>query len=80
MQNITNHPPECDVRPANHTNAFLNLNGIPYLVGEYLDRQQFRQLDRSMIQNQIAVNTQNSMRAVVKIDIDDSNVNRLRKP
>ena len=58
-------------QPPQHTNAFLDLNGVPYLVAEYLDRSQFRQLDRSWIQNEIFIDTTEAMRAVVDITIND---------
>lgn len=56
---------------SHHTNAFVRLNGVPYLVSEYLDRQLFRQLDRSLIESKISVDTKGAMRAVVNIGIDD---------
>jgi hypothetical protein len=34
-----------------HVNAFIDLNGMPYLVAEYLDKSQFRQLDRALIKS-----------------------------
>ncbi len=57
--------------PCDHTNAFVDLNGIPYLVGEYLDRRSFRQIDRSLIKSDIFVDTRESMRAIIDVSIDD---------
>ena len=54
-----------------HTNAFLELNGVPYLVAEYLDRNTFQQIDRSLIKSNIMVDQSESMRAVIDIAVDD---------
>ena len=59
------------MRPPNHVNAFIDLNGVPYLLGVYLDRNQLRQIDRSMIRSDIFINTTERMRAVVNININD---------
>ena len=55
----------------NHTNAFIDLNGIPYVLGEYVDRTQFMQVDRSLIKSNIFIDQTESMRAVIDISIDD---------
>lgn len=57
--------------PNNHTNAFVDLNGVPYLLAEYLDRNTFQQMDRSLIRSEINIDSSNAMRAVVDINIDD---------
>lgn len=54
-----------------HTNAFLVLNGVPYLVAEYLDRDTFQQIDRSLIRSNIFVDQSEAMRAVIDIAVDD---------
>lgn len=54
-----------------HTNAFIDLNGMPFLLAEYLDRRNYQQLDRSMIYNEINVDSHETMRAIVNINIDD---------
>lgn len=54
-----------------HTNAFVNLNGIPYVLGEYVDRDSFQSIDRSAIYSEISVDQHDPMRAVVDINIDD---------
>lgn len=54
-----------------HSNAFLDLNGIPYVLAEYLDKNCFRSIDRSMILSDIQIDQSESMRAVVDISIDD---------
>jgi len=54
-----------------YTNAFLDLNRFPYLLGEYLDRRQFHQIDRSLIKSHLFVDEKESMRAIVDISIDD---------
>ena len=53
------------------SNAFIDLDGIPYLLGTYMDRCNFQMVDRAMIQSGIYVDTTESMRAVIDIQIDD---------
>ncbi|MCM1221818.1 MAG: hypothetical protein NC548_45840 [Lachnospiraceae bacterium] len=65
MQNKT----EC-VQPL-HTNAFLELNGVPYLVAEYMDKDAIQQIDRSLIKSDIFIDQSEAMRAVVDISVDD---------
>ena len=62
-----NNCPECSM----HTNAFIDLNGMPYLLAEYLDRRNFQTLDRAMVYSAIDVDTSETMRAVVDVKIDD---------
>lgn len=57
--------------PRGHVNAFLELNGVPYLLAEYLDRRNFLQLDRTMIRSEVFIDTRESMRAVIDVSIDD---------
>lgn len=54
-----------------HTNAFLEMYGIPYLLAEYVDRENIAQLDRSMIYTAVDVDTTEAMRAIIDISIDD---------
>ena len=54
-----------------HTNAFLQMHGIPYLLAEYCDRENIRQIDRSMIYTAVDVDTTEAMRAIIDISIDD---------
>lgn len=56
---------------ANHVNAFVDLNGIPYLLSEYLDCHEFQPVDRSLIKSEIIVDQSEAMRAVIDISIDD---------
>ena len=66
------HNCECMNQNANgHVNAFIDLNGIPYLLAEYLDRNNFQQIDRSQIKSEIIVDQSESMRAVIDVSIDD---------
>jgi hypothetical protein len=53
------------------SNMFLNLDGVPYLLGEYIDNSQIKQLDRSSVVNEINVSHKDAMRAVVDIQVDD---------
>jgi hypothetical protein len=59
---------QCEIE--NKTNSFLDLNGVPYLVGEYVDRESFRQIDRSHINSEVNV-IEEDMKAIVEISIDD---------
>ena len=61
----------CENNTNVHTNAFVDLNGIPFLLAEYLDRRNFQQIDRSQIKSSIFVDQSESMRAIVDISIDD---------
>lgn len=54
-----------------HVNGFIDMNGVPYLLAEYLDKEGFMQVDRSAIRSDIFVDTSDAMRAVVDISIDD---------
>lgn len=54
-----------------HTNAFLEMHGIPYLLAEYVDRERFEQVDRSMIYSAINIDTTDPARAVIDISMDD---------
>ena len=54
-----------------HTNAFVDLNGIPYLLAEYLDRSNFQQIDRSQLKSEIIVDQSEAMRAIIDVSIDD---------
>lgn len=53
------------------SNAFLNLDGVPYLLGAYLDRSTFQMVDRGAIQTGIYVDTEMPMRAIIDIQVDD---------
>lgn len=61
----------CENHFHGHTNAFVDLNGVPYLLGEYLDRRKFQQIDRSMIRSEIFVDQSEAMRAIIDISVDD---------
>lgn len=54
-----------------HTNAFVMVNGIPYVLAEYLDRSTFQQIDRSFVKSEVHVDQHEAMRAVVEINVDD---------
>lgn len=55
----------------NTCNTFVDLNGVPYLNAEYLDNRTIQQIDRSAIFSQITVDTQEPMRAIIDINVDD---------
>lgn len=54
-----------------HVNSFIDLNGIPYLLGEYLDNRNYQYLDKSLIKSEINIDQSEAMRAIVDISIDD---------
>lgn len=54
-----------------HVNAFIDLNGLPYLLGEYLDNRNYQYLDKALIKSEINIDQSEAMRAVVDISIDD---------
>jgi len=60
-----------DVSSVTHTNAFINLNGVPYLLGEYVDRETFQQIDPSIIESSINIDQTEAMRAIIDICIND---------
>lgn len=55
----------------NHTNAFVALNGLPYLLDEYVDRRVIQQVDRSMIKSEVKVDDHEPYRAIIDVNIDD---------
>ena len=65
------HNYECNDNMNKHVNAFVDLNGIPYLLAEYLDNRNFQQIDRSQLKSEIIVDQSESMRAIVDISVDD---------
>ena len=50
---------------------FLDLNGVPYVVGEYFNNQNLSTIDRTLITNGISIDNTEAYRAVVRINIDD---------
>lgn len=66
------HKCECENHGTNtRVNGFIDLNGIPYVLAEYLDRNNFQQIDRSQIKSEIIIDQSESMRAIIDINIDD---------
>ena len=60
----------------NHINALVNVNGIPYLLGEYLDHNCWQQLNEYDVTNEIVVDTTEAMRAIIDISLRDIPTNR----
>lgn len=54
-----------------HTNAFIDLQGVPYLLGEYMDTVHYQPLDRSLVRDEVYVDQSDSMRAVVDISVNN---------
>lgn len=69
-----------DPKPANTMHTFVDLNGLPYLLGEYLDRRGFQTVDRSAITSGIYIDTSDAMRAVIDISINDIGERSDRSP
>ena len=66
------HNYECENHGTDtRVNGFIDLNGIHYVLAEYLDRNNFQQIDRSLIKSEIIVDQSESMRAIIDINIDD---------
>lgn len=55
----------------NHNNAFINLNGVPYLLSEYVDQNTFQTIDRALVKSEINVDSTDPSRVIVDISIDD---------
>lgn len=54
-----------------HTNGFVLLNGMPYLVGEYIDNRAFTQVNRDAIKSELTIDNTDCMRTIIDISIDD---------
>lgn len=59
-----------------HINALVNVNGIPYLLGEYLDNRSWQQLNEYDVTNEIIIDTSEAMRAVIDISLRDIPLNQ----
>ena len=55
----------------NIINGFVDLKGFPYLLADYLDKRNFKQIDRSMINAYVKTDQTEPMRAIVEVSIDD---------
>ena len=60
-----------NTQPIAHTNAFLALNGRPFVLAEYVDNEPLIQLDRSLVKSEIIVDQSEAYRAIIDISIDD---------
>ena len=59
-----------------HINALVNINGMPYLLGEYLDDRCWQQLNEYDVVNDITVDTSEAMRAIIDISLKDIPTNQ----
>jgi len=59
-----------------HINALVNINGIPYLLGEYLDHNSWQQLNEYDVTNDIVVDTSEPMRAIIDVSLRDIPTNQ----
>lgn len=55
----------------NHNNAFINLNGVPYLLSEYVDQNTFQTIDRALVKSEINIDSTDPSRVIVNINIDN---------
>ena len=55
----------------NHTNTFITLNGIPYLVAEYMDNRALLPIDAANVKSEINIDQSNCMQTIIDISIDD---------
>lgn len=67
------HTCECNdnLKPSDRTHVFVDLNGFPYLLAEYINRNKLQHVDRSCISSGITVDTSDAMRAIIDIKIND---------
>lgn len=67
------HKCDCgeNTMPSNRAHVFVDLNGFPYLLAEYMDRERLERVDRTAIMSGITVDLSDAMRAVVDISIND---------
>lgn len=61
----------CENHASRHTNLFVTLSGIPYVLAEYIDKNVLAPIDRSYIKSDVSIDQSESMRAVIDISIDD---------
>lgn len=61
----------CNPNDNFHMNGFIDIDGFPYLLADYLDRRNFQQVDQSMIQSYVNIDQTESMRAIVDINFHD---------
>ena len=53
-----------------HVNTFIDLNGIPYLHAEYIDKRTIRQIDRAVVRDELTVDQSEPMRTVVDVSVN----------
>lgn len=61
----------CENNTPKRTNLFVTLNGIPYVLAEYLDKSTIMPVDQSCIKSDVFIDQSESMRAIIDISIDD---------
>jgi len=59
-------------RSTGKANLFLNLNGIPYVGGEYIENVKFQTIDWSTIHNQLMIDNTGTQASVVDIVLDNA--------
>ena len=62
----------CPLEDSGRINAFLNIRGFPYVINDYLEDITFKQIDPSVIANNISVSNTEGNRSIVEISIDDT--------
>lgn len=54
-----------------HSAAIIDVNGLPYLLGEYLDKNTFQMINRSNIRSEVIIDKTEHMMPAFNISIDD---------
>ena len=62
----------CGQTPDGRINAFLDIRGYPYILNDYLEDVAFKQIDQSVISNNITITNTETNRSIVDISIDDT--------
>ena len=56
----------------NAINAFIDINGHPYILDDYLDDIRFKQIDVASVSNSISISSPETNRTIVEISIDNT--------
>lgn len=70
---VNMHKCDCveNTMPSDRAHVFVDLNGFPYLLAEYMNRNELKRVDRTAIMSGINVDISDAMRAVIDISIND---------
>lgn len=73
-ENWNPHPPQHTRPPqkSDRTNAFLTIQGYPYILNDYLENTIFKQIDQALITNSLSISNSGPGRTIVDFSIDDT--------